>query len=86
LKSARWVTGCPTGKRGYFTRADARAAKRTHANKGLSVYECPACHDWHLGHLPRKVRRGEITRADIFPPAESLDYVPVVNVPAITRR
>ncbi|CAG7633243.1 hypothetical protein E143388_07479 [Rhodococcus opacus] len=69
-----WVS-CPHcgGKRTYFTRRAARAA-RTHHEKcqGLAIYPCPHLHQdgevgFHLGHRPEGLGRGHIdrdTRAD----------------------
>lgn len=80
---------CPrTGKRGYLDRADARAARaRTRGSRGeasgkdgaLSIYRCeddehgPGCTRFHIGHLPRRVVRGEVTRDEVYrkPPRDT---------------
>jgi len=56
------------GKRTYFTRRAARAA-RTHHEKcqGLAIYPCPHLHQdgevgFHLGHRPEGLGRGHIDR------------------------
>lgn len=58
-------------KVGHPTRAAARAAARLFpAEKGLREYRCPLCSSWHLGHLPRSVRKGRLTAKDIYGEAE----------------
>jgi hypothetical protein len=59
---------CPVhGKRSYVTRADARRAARTGPVSGLREYRCTAADGyWHLGHLPRGVRLGHVTAADVY--------------------
>jgi hypothetical protein len=47
------VTGaCPTGKLGYPTKGDARAAlkriRKAHGSTVRRVYDCPLCMFWHL--------------------------------------
>lgn len=57
---------CPRcGKREWPTRKDAKAAaRRFFPGERLSVYRCGDV--WHLGHLPTAVRRGHITRDEIW--------------------
>lgn len=53
-----------TGKRGYFSKRDARTARaRHHQASSLSVFRCDACGHVHLGHLPLGVRVGMISRS-----------------------
>lgn len=58
---------CPTcGKKSWLTRADAKAmARRIPGGRSLSAYRCG--NYWHLGHLPRPVATGALTRDDIHP-------------------
>lgn len=60
---------CGTGKKAYVTRAEARqVAVRIQKQDGgerMSAYKCNVdggCGYFHIGHLPRAVKRGEITR------------------------
>lgn len=61
-----WLT-CPVcGKRSFPTKHMARRVRRQMRDRrGLSVYEC-AFGGWHVGHLPWAVRRGEVTRGEIY--------------------
>ena len=59
------------GKFKFFTRADARRArrgvygKREGAKDGpLSIYHCDECDALHLGHLPATVRNGTWDKDD----------------------
>ena len=64
-----WVT-CPHcgGKRTYFTRRAARAARTHHEKRhGLAIYPCPHRHHaghvgFHVGHRPERLGRGAIDR------------------------
>lgn len=54
----------------FETRADARRARKTIYGRRdtsrdgpLSIYRCPHCDFLHLGHLPARVRAGEVDRA-----------------------
>lgn len=60
---------CSTEKRGYQTRAAAKRAARHMRKLGdelMSAYRCGECGVFHIGHLPRAVKRGEAGRADIY--------------------
>ena len=66
--TSRFTVGtgpCPRcGKASYRTRKDAkRAARRLFPNDRMSVYGCG--HYYHVGHLPKVVRRGEASRAQV---------------------
>lgn len=51
----------------YRSRQEARKAIRMMpAEKGLREYRCPDCDDWHVGHMPRSVRRGRRTSPEIY--------------------
>lgn len=56
-----YLTCSATGKRGYTSKSSARKARGQTPAGGspLSVYRCPSCSLYHLGHLPPSVRRGE---------------------------
>ena len=54
----QWAGLCPeTGKRKYFTRADAKMASRQ-IHERMSAFLCDHCGAFHNGHLPAMVRRG----------------------------
>ncbi len=64
----RHTTGCPTGKRAFQSRRDAKKARRlTKRGDGLSTYKCTLCPGWHNGHLAHDVKRGNIARAEMRP-------------------
>jgi hypothetical protein len=54
---------CPSGKVQFATRKQARRGARFRAIKGVGVYRCDECSWWHLGHLPDRVRNGEVDKA-----------------------
>jgi hypothetical protein len=62
----QWASDvCSTGKRSHFTRRGAKVAvKRLRALGGQSLgcYRCDACGHWHVGHRPKVVTRGVITK------------------------
>ncbi len=53
---------CPTGKRGYATRRDARAMRRHHPGAPRRAYKCRACGHWHLGRLTQDAKHGQADR------------------------
>lgn len=60
-----WATCTDCGKRSYLSKHAARQARKTLPDRrGLSVYECGSF--WHVGHLPFAVRRGDVTRGEIY--------------------
>lgn len=66
-KPVRYATPvCPTSKKAFVTRSEAHtAAVRIQKQEGgerMSAYKCRECAYYHTGHLPRAVKRGEITR------------------------
>lgn len=62
-------TICPDcGKRRWLSRADAKTiAKRLPQGKGIGLHPYRCGDFWHLGHLPRAVIAGALTRDDIQP-------------------
>lgn len=55
----------PAGKRIYVTRKNARRARQQFGNgHELNVYRCPHGEHYHIGHLPKSVRRGEYDKAE----------------------
>lgn len=57
---------CPvTGKKSYTSKRDARSARRRHhAGAQLNVYRCTSCGFLHLGHMPQRVRSGDVEKTD----------------------
>lgn len=53
---------CRTGKVQYATRKQARRSAKKLAAEKLNVFLCPTCHWFHVGHLPQRVRSGEISK------------------------
>lgn len=48
-----------------LTRADACSfgePKRLRQYGRMSVYRCPFCHGWHVGHMPARVRQAIAAR------------------------
>ena len=59
-------TRCTCGKRSYWSRREARVRKRQHSDrKGLNVYRCNESQLFHIGHKPKALGRGQITRDQI---------------------
>lgn len=56
---------CACGKVGYLCRRDAKHIARQLGHRGLSTYRCPDSGYWHLGHLPKRVIAGEMSRDEI---------------------
>jgi hypothetical protein len=52
---------CPTGKRAYDTRAQARATRKQYPGPARRAYLCAACDRWHLGRLGRDAKHGITT-------------------------
>lgn len=53
---------CKSGKVQYANRKQARAAAKHLPSQRLGVYRCPACDWFHLGHLPQRVRAGDVDK------------------------
>jgi predicted RNA-binding Zn-ribbon protein involved in translation (DUF1610 family) len=53
-------TRCPTGKRGYEHRRDARAHRDQlrQQRERVNIYRCPQCGLFHVGHLPAWRQQG----------------------------
>lgn len=60
-----WTTCTGCGKRGYYSKTDAKNVRQAMGEKGLSVYRCQQSGAWHLGHKPRQLVQGRISRAEI---------------------
>lgn len=60
---------CPLGKMRFQSGADAkRWAKKIKKTKGgprMIAYVCDYCEQWHVGHPPPGLARGEISRDEI---------------------
>ncbi|KRE38212.1 hypothetical protein ASG73_04415 [Janibacter sp. Soil728] len=59
---------CITGKRAYYSRAEAKKkAKDMSRRTGERVipYRCDVCPDWHIGKPPPGLIRGEVSRSEI---------------------
>ena len=50
---------CPTGKRPYDTRAQARLSRKRYPGAARRAYRCPHCDRWHLGRLPQALKHGD---------------------------
>jgi hypothetical protein len=50
---------CPTGKRPYDTRAQARLCRKRYPGAARRAYRCPHCDQWHLGRLPQTIKHGD---------------------------
>lgn len=51
----------------YQSREMARAGARRHSQgEQLRPYRCETCALWHVGHLPRAVRRGDVTADEYY--------------------
>ena len=62
-----WATCTHCGKRSYLSRHEARKARRLHTDRrGLNVYRCEGSGYYHLGHLSELVRRGRVTRNELY--------------------
>lgn len=49
---------CPTGKRMFETRADARRVRKRYPGASRRAYQCTLCGGWHLGRLTRAAKHG----------------------------
>lgn len=63
---SHWVTCQTCGKRRYFSRRDARRVARNTPGHRLNTYQCDEQPGWHIGHLPNRVRFGDVTRDEHF--------------------
>ncbi len=60
---------CECGKAVFLSRKEAKRALSQFPGSDCRVYECTLTPGvFHWGHLPRQVVRGEIARAQIYPP------------------
>lgn len=68
--AARWIWCLQCGHRGYLTRSDAKAVRKRHRGKGLTIFTCPHRIDneadlFHLGHQPAALGRGRVDRGRV---------------------
>ena len=57
---------CPEdGRRGYFTRKDAKEVAKAAPGAHMSAYRCGDL--WHVGYLPGNVVEGLTARDDLGP-------------------
>lgn len=58
------------GKRAYLSRKEARKATRRLKQEGkgdrMREYRCPDCDRWHIGHLPQRVYRGDMSADEFY--------------------
>lgn len=55
---------CATGKVQYATRKQARqAARKMPGGTRCRTFPCPRCGWFHVGHVPQRVRNGEVEKA-----------------------
>ena len=59
-KLGHGVGRCPCGKIQYVSRKNAKKVARFANLQGLTAYQCGDF--WHLGHLPKVVSRGRVSR------------------------
>ena len=49
---------CPSNKRGFANKGDAKAFLRERPNSTLTTYRCTECGEWHLGNkVSRSIRK-----------------------------
>ena len=63
--ASRWIWCTDCGHRGYHTRSDAKAVRKHHRGKGLTIFTCPhrtgdETDLFHLGHQPVALGRGRV--------------------------
>jgi hypothetical protein len=54
---------CPSGKWQYANKRQARNARRRLNDTSLRIYRCPDYSWLHIGHIPQRVRNGDIDKA-----------------------
>jgi hypothetical protein len=63
------VAYCDWHEKKAFEKRAAKAAIRQMHGKGMREYPCEVMAGlWHVGHLPRVIRVGEMTVAEVFGP------------------
>ncbi|WP_251153721.1 hypothetical protein [Cellulosimicrobium sp. Marseille-Q4280] len=63
-----WTRDCPTGKRGYMDKGDAKKVASAMRREGTKVraYPCDQCSEFHVGHMPKAVRDGEVSASQFY--------------------
>ena len=55
-----WCRDC--AKYGFHTRRDAKKMEKQYPEEHMRPYQCPVDEAfWHLGHLPDRVRSGDVS-------------------------
>ncbi len=54
---------CPSGKVQFATRKQAKRGRRFRGLTDVRAYRCGDCAFWHLGHVPQRVRNGEVDKS-----------------------
>lgn len=55
---------CPSGKVQYANRKQAKRFRRKRGGGPVGTYQCDDCGFWHMGHMPRRVRTGRVSKAE----------------------
>ncbi|MGB7234875.1 MAG: hypothetical protein WBD41_02740 [Rhodococcus sp. (in: high G+C Gram-positive bacteria)] len=68
--AARYIWCPQCGHRGYHTRTDAKAVRKRHRGKGMTIFTCPYLTAagttlFHLGHQPAALGQGRIDRGRV---------------------
>lgn len=50
----------------YRSKRAAKTARRRVGDGGLRPYFCERHNSWHLGHLPRAIHRGDVSRSEVY--------------------
>lgn len=54
---------CPSGKVQFATRKQAKVTAKRANDRTSRVYDCDLCGFFHNGHVPQRVRNGDIDKA-----------------------
>lgn len=53
-------------KRKFGSRKQARKSQKTLPGESLHTYRCSLCNKYHLGHIPKKVKTGEVDSYNFY--------------------